>query len=67
MVKRALRDFDVPAARTFLIGDSAGDIAAGNAEGCHTIHVGPPASLPAEFCAAGFEDAVRWIIDSSAE
>ena len=65
MVKRALRDFEVSAARTFLIGDSPGDIAAGKAEGCRTIQLGNAATCSAEFCAADFTDAVRWILDCS--
>jgi phosphoglycolate phosphatase-like HAD superfamily hydrolase len=51
----------VPAARTFLIGDTAGDIAAGKAEGCRTVDVGQ-AGAPADYRAADFTDAVRWII-----
>jgi rfaE bifunctional protein nucleotidyltransferase chain/domain len=67
MVKRALHDFEAPPARTFLIGDSPGDTAAGKAEGCRTIHVGAPANPAAEYNAADFADAVRWILDRSAE
>jgi adenylylsulfate kinase len=67
MVLRALGDFQVPPGRTFLIGDTPGDMAAGKAAGCRTIYVGKPASLPADYCAADFSDAVRWILERSAE
>jgi rfaE bifunctional protein nucleotidyltransferase chain/domain len=65
MVKRALSDFAMPAARTYLIGDTAGDMAAGKAEGCLTIGVGGAASAPADYNAGDFGDAVRWIIERS--
>jgi D-glycero-D-manno-heptose 1,7-bisphosphate phosphatase len=66
MVKRALCELEVSAERTFLIGDTAADIAAGKAGGCRTIAVGNPA-LPADYSAREFADAVRWIIARSAE
>src|SRR5207248_401881 len=64
MVKRALRDFQIPADRAFLIGDTPGDVAAGKAEGCRTIYVGKVDGLPADYSAADFADAVRWIVSS---
>jgi rfaE bifunctional protein nucleotidyltransferase chain/domain len=67
MVKRALRELQVPAARSFLIGDTAADVAAGKAEGCRAIYVGQMESCPADYCAADFTDAVRWILQESAE
>jgi rfaE bifunctional protein nucleotidyltransferase chain/domain len=67
MVKRALCDFEVPAERTFLIGDTAGDIAAGKAAGCRTIHLGEPAGEAADYSAHDFAGAVRWILTRSAE
>lgn len=67
MLKRAMRDFEAPAARTFLIGDTASDVAAGKAEGCHVIHVGEPADPAADYNARDFAGAVRWILDHSVE
>lgn len=66
MVRRALQDLESPPGRTFLIGDTAGDVAAGQAAGCHTVHVGQSAAS-AEYCAADFAGAVRWIIGRSLE
>jgi rfaE bifunctional protein nucleotidyltransferase chain/domain len=63
MVKRALADFQLSSERTFLIGDTPSDIAAGNAEDCQTVYVGHVDSPAAGYWAADFSDAVRWIID----
>jgi D-glycero-D-manno-heptose 1,7-bisphosphate phosphatase len=38
----------IPLARTFFIGDSPTDVAAGKAAGARTIYVGPPAALEGE-------------------
>ena len=67
MAKRAMKELQVPAGRTFLIGDTTADIGAGKAAGCQTVHVGQPADLRADYCAADFHDAVRWILERSAE
>jgi rfaE bifunctional protein nucleotidyltransferase chain/domain len=67
MVKRALRELQIPAARTFLIGDTAADVAAAKTEGCRAVYVGRMESCPADYCAADFTDAVRWILHESAE
>ena len=67
MVKRARGDLGVPPDRTFLIGDTAADIAAGKAGGCLTIHIGAPVTPPADYNARDFADAVGWILTRSAE
>jgi rfaE bifunctional protein nucleotidyltransferase chain/domain len=51
MIEQAMRDFGIPAARTFVIGDSAADMAAGAAAGCRTFQVGQ----------ATLADAVSWV------
>lgn len=60
LIRRALRDFRVPAARTFLIGDTAADAGAGRSAGCRTILVGTTAGT-CDYRAADFGDAARWI------
>ena len=67
MVKRALQDFEMPGARTVLIGDSSSDMAAAKAEGCLTIGLGEAAGVHADYSAQNFADAVRWIIERSGE
>lgn len=52
MIRRAMRDFGIPAVRTFLIGDTAADAGAGKSEGCRTMLVGE---------GKDFSAAVRWI------
>jgi D-glycero-D-manno-heptose 1,7-bisphosphate phosphatase len=37
MITRAMRDFAMPAERTFVIGDSEADMQAGHAAGCRTV------------------------------
>jgi D-glycero-D-manno-heptose 1,7-bisphosphate phosphatase len=60
LIRRALRDFALRGTQTFLIGDSAADIAAGKQAGCRTILIGSPADEP-DYHAADFLDAARWI------
>ncbi len=66
LIERALQDFGIPAARTFMVGDSATDAAAGKAAGCRTVLVG---SAPGEcdYRAADLKDAARWIAAQSVE
>jgi rfaE bifunctional protein nucleotidyltransferase chain/domain len=52
MIDRARRDFNVPAERTFVIGDTAADAEAATAAGCHAFTVG----------ATGFEPAAEWVL-----
>jgi len=61
MVSRALRDFQMESARTFVVGDLPGDAEAGRAAGCRTILLG---SAPADcdYRAQSFPDAARWIL-----
>jgi rfaE bifunctional protein nucleotidyltransferase chain/domain len=66
LIERALRDFGVPAARTFMVGDSPGDAAAGKAAGCRTVLVGD-APGACDYRAADFTDAARWIAAQSLE
>jgi D-glycero-D-manno-heptose 1,7-bisphosphate phosphatase len=65
MVKRALAEFHTAANAAFLIGDTAGDISAGKTTGCRTIGIGPVPG--ADYTAADFGDAARWILDRSVE
>ncbi len=66
MIDRAMRDFDVPAARTFMVGDSATDAAAGKAAGCRTVLIGK-AKGECDYRAQDFADAARWIAAQSVE
>jgi rfaE bifunctional protein nucleotidyltransferase chain/domain len=52
MIARALRDFEVPAERAFVIGDTAADLEAGAAAGCRTFQVGD----------SDFARAVEWVL-----
>jgi rfaE bifunctional protein nucleotidyltransferase chain/domain len=63
MVRRALRELEVPADRAFLIGDTAVDATAAKAEGCRAIDVGGGDGVNADYHAADFQDAARWILD----
>lgn len=47
MIERALRDFQVPPERAFLIGDRDADVQAGIAAGCRTVLIGE--SGPTDF------------------
>jgi D-glycero-beta-D-manno-heptose 1-phosphate adenylyltransferase len=64
LIERAARDFGVPMARTFLVGDTAADAGAGRAAGCRTVLVGGADPEGSSYRAAGFRDAVRWILES---
>jgi rfaE bifunctional protein nucleotidyltransferase chain/domain len=66
LVRRALRDFTIDAGRTFVVGDTAGDAAAGKAEGCRTILLGA-APGDSDYRASNFSDAARWIMEHSVE
>jgi rfaE bifunctional protein nucleotidyltransferase chain/domain len=52
MIDRARRDFNIPAERTFVIGDAAADAEAGAAAGCRTFQVGE----------SNFASAVEWVL-----
>jgi rfaE bifunctional protein nucleotidyltransferase chain/domain len=67
MVRRALRELEVPAERAFLIGDTAADAAAAKVAGCRSIDVGKRDGVNADYRASDFGDAVRWILGHSAE
>jgi len=59
MVSRALRDFGIQPDRVFVIGDRAGDAAAGRSAGCRTVLLGAPQgecdhSAPDWFAAASW-------------
>jgi len=47
MITRAMRDFDMPSERTFVIGDSEADMQAGQAAGCRTVLTGTAGFLEA--------------------
>jgi len=53
MIDRARRDFNVPAERTFVIGDTAADKEAGAVAGCPTFQVGE----------SNFANAVEWVVN----
>jgi len=61
MLDRAMRDFGMSGARTFIVGDSSVDAAAGRAAGCRTVLIGD-AAADCDYRASNFEDAARWII-----
>jgi len=61
MLDRAMRDFGMSGGRTFIVGDSAVDAAAGRAAGCRTVLIGD-AAAECDYLARDFEDAARWII-----
>jgi histidinol-phosphate phosphatase family protein len=63
MVRRALRDFGMDPARTFVVGNTGGDAAAGKAAGCRTVLVGGAGDC--DYRAAGFADAAGWILQSA--
>jgi rfaE bifunctional protein nucleotidyltransferase chain/domain len=54
MVERAMRDFNLPAERVFLIGDTEADRQAGAAAGCGTALAGPGTG--------GFGAAADWVL-----
>ena len=56
MIRRARHDFQVPASGTFLLGDTAADVGAGESDGCRTILVGGDVDFAA---------AVRQILDAA--
>jgi rfaE bifunctional protein nucleotidyltransferase chain/domain len=60
MVQRAMRDFAMDGARTFVVGDAAGDMAAGRSAGCRTVLVGA-AQAECDYRASDFADVVSWI------
>jgi D-glycero-D-manno-heptose 1,7-bisphosphate phosphatase len=66
LVERALRDFRVPPGRSFVVGDSATDAAAGREAGCRTVLVGDVAG-ECDYRATDFTDAARWIAAQSLE
>jgi histidinol phosphatase-like enzyme len=56
--------FPTDFSKSFLIGDSIGDILAGAAMACRTIYLAakPDAAVPATHQARSLSEAVRWII-----
>ena len=66
LVRRAMRDFAMDAGRVFVVGDLAGDAAAGKAAGCRTVLVGANPG-DADYRAADFADAARWIEKQAVE
>lgn len=65
---QAAERFDIDFNKSFMVGDMASDIAAGEALGCRTILVSPDkeakVSIPPDFVAVDIIEAVRWIISS---
>jgi D-glycero-D-manno-heptose 1,7-bisphosphate phosphatase len=61
MLRRAMEESGTDPGDCYLVGDSASDMAAARAAGCHAISVGPAVSADADFTAAGFTTAVTWI------
>jgi rfaE bifunctional protein nucleotidyltransferase chain/domain len=53
MIERAMRDFNVPSERTFVIGDADADIEAATAAGCRAFRVSE----------SGFGGAAPWVLD----
>ena len=51
MIERALRDFQVPLERAFVVGDREADIQAGAAAGCQTIWIGESADFSSRIIA----------------
>jgi rfaE bifunctional protein nucleotidyltransferase chain/domain len=60
LVQRALRDFQIDAGRTFLVGDRPTDAAAGKSAGCRTVLVGASGG-ECDYRACGFSEAAAWI------
>jgi D-glycero-D-manno-heptose 1,7-bisphosphate phosphatase len=64
LLRVAAHFFPTDFSKSFLIGDSIGDILAGAAMACRTIYLAakPDASVPATHQARSLSEAVRWII-----
>jgi rfaE bifunctional protein nucleotidyltransferase chain/domain len=62
MLLRAMRDFATAPERTYFLGDTAADLAAGAAAGVAAIAIGDRASGPCAYRASGLPDAARWIL-----
>src|SRR5581483_1727425 len=61
LIERALRDFSVGPARSFMVGDSATDADAGRRAGCRTVLIGS-AKGECDYRAEDFSAAARWIV-----
>src|SRR5436305_867938 len=66
LVRRALRDFEMGAARTFVVGVRGGDAAAGKGEGGRTILL-RGARGEGDYTVAGFAGAACLLLDQSVE
>ncbi len=64
LLERALRDFQTPAERTFMVGDDEADMRAGAAAGCRTVCVGGTTTGDCSYCARDFSDASDWILSA---
>ena len=61
MLLRAMREFGTTPETTFLIGDSAADMQAGNKIGCRTVRSGSQGEEDNSYSADGFLPAAEWV------
>jgi D-glycero-D-manno-heptose 1,7-bisphosphate phosphatase len=65
LVERALRDFNVPPERCFVVGDSTSDAKAGLAAGCRGIVVGDAPAPEGAWHASNLGEAAQRILDAA--
>jgi rfaE bifunctional protein nucleotidyltransferase chain/domain len=63
MILRAMRDYNVPAERCFVIGDSPQDLEAARAAGCRGFYTGPPRASEAACTSLAITEAARRIVE----
>ena len=63
LLERALKDFQMPRERAFLIGDDQADLRSGAAAGCQTVCVGGSFMGDCSYQARDFSEAADWILD----
>jgi D-glycero-D-manno-heptose 1,7-bisphosphate phosphatase len=67
MLLKAARELGLDLERSWMIGDSGSDIAAGRAVGCHTASVNPVRSDDADVVAGSLEEAAALIAGRAAQ
>ncbi|MCC5844657.1 MAG: HAD family hydrolase [Verrucomicrobia bacterium] len=63
MILRALRDLKLDPADSWMVGDQPRDILAGNAAGCHTLHISPAPAPFAECSLPDTQSLPQWIFE----
>lgn len=63
LLRDAARELGVDLGSSFMVGDKPSDVEAGRRAGCRTVLLAPAPAGEADFVAAGWPDAVSYVLD----